>query len=352
MDLLSDKMPMVLADSQTFRPWPDDMAQFDLPSPDAFAGTHKSAFADPARCEYPLTSRELTFFGAIHYRGRGGSDKGILDRFQKAASSWGVEEQLAAYEPFFNQVKSAGVAAPEAPPARFALSVKQASSDEPLNLYPLACAEDVGPAAAQIVSDYETGKLPLGLFGRASREVVKAAAAWNITKLPARVLEAGVDRLADPEHAAIHIPANAAPELKEAYQKLALAAEQANGNERDELADAWEHLDRALSVTRGQQDPTPYGVLWGGAPRELVVKAANEFALFDKVGENVLVPRAALASINVESARQQLRKPDADALEAVIKAASDASQNPTVVLLGLDVECQRRLLKTVLELTS
>lgn len=351
MDLLSDKLPTVLADSETFRPWPEAMAQFEFPDPSQFSGVHKSAFADPVKREYPLTNAGLTFFGALHYRGRGGSDPVMLERFSKAASVHGVEEELKHYEPFFQTAKQAS--APEAPKAgRFALTVKQANSDEPINVYPLECAEDVGIAAAKIASDYEQGRLPVALFGRAAVEVVKAAAAWSVTNLPERILEGGVDRLADPKHAELHIPAEATGEILDGYKKLAYAAEHAQGREREELADAWSHLDRALGRTPGVNDASPFGILWGGAPRELVVKAAHEFALFDKLGEAVLVPRAALASVDMDRARQVLRAEDAASMGEVVKAAGDLSTHPNYILSVLDETRQRRLLTTVLELTS
>jgi hypothetical protein len=349
MDIISDKVPVVLGEAQLFRPWSPELGAYDLPSAERFAGVHKSAFADTANREYPLTDRGLVFFGAIHYRGRGGNDPQIVERFEKAAAAHGLTAELAAYEPFFSQsVKSASADEPAV--VRCALRVKSASGV--VEAYPLTCQEDIAPAAANACTDFLAGRLPLPLFGQAAREVVKAASEYGVGGLPKSIYEAGILCLPDMDQTNRHLPKDAPAELLEAYGKIAEAAQHASDDERDILAEAWDRLDGALSRQRPRDQGTPYGVLWGGAPRELVVKAAREFALFDKLGAHTLVPRAVVASINMERASQHLRSADSDILGRVVKQAADSQEDPNVLLISLDAPTQQRLLRAVLSVTE
>jgi len=350
MDILRDNHPVVLGEAFAFRPWSDELGAFEIPGVEKFAGTHSSAFADVQNREYPLTSRELVFFGSLHYRGRGGKDPEVLERFNKAAAAHDLTAELAHYEPLFAKAQVKSAAAEPARP-RVALLVKSASGPD-IEAYPITCREDISFAAACCASDFFSGALPVPLFGQAAREIVKAAAEHGVENLPKAIYEAGVVRECDADNARIHIPANASPELKTAYASLIDAAPHASLAERDLLVAAWDQLDATLNAQRPRDHGTPYGVLFGGAPRELVVKAAREFVLFDKLGSHTLVPRAVVGSIDVNRAKQQLRAGDAAILETVIKAAASADQDPNITLIAQPFETQQRLLRTVLALTQ
>ena len=276
-----------------------------------------NAFACPGKRLFPVHTKRAAWESNVYFTGSGYTDPQVKDNLEKAAKAWGIEEDVSHAVSMFTtqQVKSASA-------NRYALEV------DGLGYYPLGSEFERELSADAMVEDHHEGRLPLPLFRKAAREMVKNAGDMG---LPLKVLRLGESRLPDFEGARAELPLRkeAAKDSYSMYEDILNTAEQEYTESQEDpltkaaalekYADLMCECDESLGIRYDDRVVDPYSLLFTGASAREIEKAARETVFIcDR-----MVPLQAMLAIPEQDLRNHFRTPDAELLMEFQKSASE-----------------------------
>ena len=173
MDFLTDQNPLPFYKAASAELFPDFAAE-NWTQPADVENLPRTAFADPARREFPVHTKVATLLSAIYAAGvplyvpdQAGDQAHIMEAIKSAAEVHGISEDVERVCDYF--ASFARKQASEATPDAFALK------DGDVVFYPVKTATDVRSSGVGVANDFADRRLPVGEAREAAMNIVKRA---------------------------------------------------------------------------------------------------------------------------------------------------------------------------------
>lgn len=276
-----------------------------------------NAFACPGKRLFPVHTKRAAWESNVYFAGSGYTDPQVKSNLERAARAWGIEDDVAHAVSMFTTESTKSASA-----NRYAIEVNGCG------YYPLETQLDRELSADAMVEDLRDGRLPLPLFRKAARAMVKNASDIG---LPPQVLRMGVTRLPDFQGAREELPLRkeAAKDSYEMYEAILNTAEQeytestedplTKAASLEKYAELMCELDENLGIRYNEQVLDPYSLLFTGASEQDIEKAAGETVFIC----DQMVPLQAVLAIPEQDLRNNFRTPDAELIMEFQKSASE-----------------------------
>jgi hypothetical protein len=348
MDFLTDQNPKAFYKAATADLFPDFAAE-NWTQPEEVAGLAATAFADPARREFPVHTKVATVLSAVYAAGMplyaADSDTdvpAVLERVKRAAVVHGIGDSVDKVIEHFASFsrKSAAAAAPQ---DMFALR------GDNFACYPIVTQFDVSESARGIDEDFSAGRLPIKQARQAALMTMKRATELRMDPDyftdTARLL--GSDQLPDVETLRKHASWRTRITGDTAYEE---SAEFLCGDFSEEVkqacAEIWQELDSTHKVDIGPFVPPVPTVMFSGSSRDKFTKLANSYVWF---GEN-MVPCPVVASLSEAVIKRAYTEAERPKVQEVVKAAFELrGEAATDLLATWDGAEVARLAQTILQ---
>ena len=314
----------------------------------------RDAFADMSARELPIHTKTATYLSAVDYYFRGAKRPGAEERIKRAASHYGIADDVAA----LSAAADAYFSAPE-PVQAYAVMADHAklAGMEPgpaKGLYPVGTVASMLDSADTAAADYAAGRLPMHMFREASLNFGKLASAVGVeADLPPSVRRMGADRLPDFDTAlsvaSVRKLAGVVDETRDIYVDLvkeSRAEYMESGRDPavlDRWIRAWVELDKGQGVKYSHLVLNPYEAFFSGPGLDEVEKLAKTTVL---VG-GVLVPAIEFASVPEQHMRSRFAPAMAEELMGLQKQAAYDPAGASLAIEKLDDDIRRRLLRVL-----
>jgi hypothetical protein len=309
--------PRFLYLADQYRPFPDWVVEEPMPDASQFQKCASVAFADPAHRLLPIATKSAAFHSMLNcmaYLDHYGED--VFERVKSACARFGIEEDVAPYATLFCAEHEKAAAAETVPDGQFALD--EEIGGVRVRLLPINDAQDVRDSASALLKMAAERRIHALQLPDAARNLVKAAEAFDVERLPALVRRFGEERLTDPARTASllagrerfkAVPAEDARVAAAMYKQA--AQELADGTiDPEECVIKIAAVDRQLDISYTYSGaglsalPTPHEVVFCGPTMRDAEKAATENVLIN----DVLVPLGVINKIPKIEADYSLSK--------------------------------------------
>jgi hypothetical protein len=350
-DFTSLNNPSFLYRAGLHHPFPDWVVNEAMPEKSDFVEKSAAAFADPARRLLPICTPSAAFHSAINILACPEEfDEAAFERVKSACAHYGIEQDLLPYAELFADDIEKSAALNEFPEGRFAIDTLLGG--EAYQLLPLNDGDDVASSAFDLAKMAADRRIPLLLMVPAAREIVKAAADYDVkTTLPEIVVRYGTPRFADADEAAKLIEgreqfckdAGIRGEVAKLYQGALEGLEEDPDGAMEKIAsiDHLTGIEPKYKVSAGV--PNPFDIVFSGALESEAEKAATENLLV----RDVLVPLEAVKQIPPLDADFRLSKEAAEDF-AKLRETRDA-RDLSLAVENWPEEDQRTLLRLAVD---
>ncbi len=277
MDPVNDNNPVPLYRADALHAFPEWVTKEAMVSPANVAHLHQSAFADPVRREFPIHTKVATFLSYAYAMGAGDVDEVVVKNIEKAASAWGIADELAPYAALLDESTKEASA-----PQPFALVVERDSG--PTGYFPCGDAHDTDASIRGICRSFGDSRWNAELTGaqikQAATKLVEAADRQGVD-VPG-ILRDLHDRTPDAASAVKfasirQFMTGCDDETAGLYKEAAAAV---TDGDVDQCLDVWLELDRACGVKYSKtHTPSPWHAFYAGVSEADIEKvaAANVF---------------------------------------------------------------------------
>jgi hypothetical protein len=237
-----------------------------------------SAFADMYNREFPIFSKEATLWSYLYSLVEKPQTKQACIRLNGAVNSYGLRSEADKYAAIFNEKQK------QAADKQIEYALIVSDGDTIHTYYPIDNSLHVEESAKQAANDYYDGRISRELFVDASRELFKAAEAFDIQyMLPRSVVSVGEERLGDRDALLDLLQKRAELTKEEGYTSIAEALPEDPDQEHfKQAADLTSRLDEIYDL--GVDAPDVYTTTFRGLRiDELRKQAARSFMVDDLV---------------------------------------------------------------------
>lgn len=332
---------------------PDWVKDAPHPSEDELVKMSSATFADPLHRLHPLHTPAAAFSSLAYLLANGASaESPEVQTAKTAAAKWEIEqaELDALIESVTVHIKSAAADAPEVP--LVAMTVKNAAGDAD-GFYDISTVGQMMESAEQLARDYSDQKIPALWAKEACANIKSAADARGVplSELHPLVKHMNDERVHDfaraRELVGFRKYARVSTADVETYRDIVNSVEHEEVSV-EEGVEMMEALDQAHLVKYAGLQTDPWTILNSGHTQDEIVKMADSSVLM----ADTIVPAHVIAHIPEETVRMRFAKSAADQVWAIVKTASVAPTDATVLAGNLEPDVQRGVLALALQMAG
>lgn len=332
-DYISDRNPTPLFWLFEQEKVPDYVKSASVYDEDSLEGLSDASFAAPLTRRFPVHTKAATFLSAAYYHGKKLDFPEVEERIKAASVSHGVEEDVENVSLLFHTpvVKKASE-------IKYAFEIDLGNEQGVQRFYPMNNESEILDSAIASSDDYHEGRLPLELYHKAARSLMKEAAHYDLNQdmIPETLRDLGTPRTPDFDHAMVCVnlrktAANLSDEEYEVYTEVIKSAQhefetsEAPFEEKDADMVKWAELildlDRQNGIEKydGYHLVNPYATLFSGETYESIEKAGSQM-LF--VGD-LMIPVQAIQAVPESEVTHRFNKDASEEILSIQKTASE-----------------------------